>query len=420
MKDKHAWFWYIIATGVVGAMGLIMGCQQDDLAATVDMRPTSNVLSADRAGQVDLDDLDAGSPIAAAGAVAGAQAEQIVALTGGRYQYRYPVPVQVSQLDMVWMIDNSGSMKDNIEGVLKNMTSFTQWLDDKREEAGVDVRAFLISCNAKITSSVSGHGPDARYCIDFDGMEALQLTPIHHNWAKDHSLFMPQHLQQMAVDTNHDLGRSLASRPQAKKIFMIVTDEAAHPLYESEIKPVITAFDKVFGRKNVAFFSFSPPRTTNIGHLLPDRDTNKPYKTAAIQRNWLALTDQYFSSQLDELTIRPFYLHKMPGCSEPMTYSWVYEYLAMYYQGKLYNICDQGGGGWQFDELQGDITASLKPALTLIDLEDKTNVTLHDVAIDGVSLAADEYTMSTDQPPILTLHTSRSASTVVITVSHDP
>lgn len=413
-------FWQIITTGLVGVMSFAVACQQDDLAATSDIRLTSNVSSVGRSGQVDVEDGGGDHKILPAVAMAGSLAEEIVPLGAGRFQYTYTLPAKVTQLDVVWMIDNSGSMKDNIAGVQANMAQFTTWLNSlahQEESSGIDVQAYLISCDERYTASTSGTGTHDRHCIDFGLIRHDKLVTIHRPWAELDSYYLPKLLSEMAVDSNDPLGHRLASRGSSKKIFVIVTDEGAHPQYSVMTGPVTAVLDKTFGQKKIAFFSFSPPRTTNINDVLSDNSTHAKFKKRAMERNWLHITDQYFRGQLEEFAIRPFYVHKM--CGSTMSYSYVYEYLAKYYQGKFYSICQPN---WQdnFNEMRGDITAQVSRTLTLSDLEGKTNVQYHTVSIGGVVLSADEYTITTASPPQLTLRTSQKAQNVVITVSYDP
>ena len=331
-------------------------------------------------------------------------------------QYTYELSAKVKKLDVVWMIDNSGSMQDNIKAVQDNMQSFVGWLKQQGTAQGIDVKAILISCDTAVHPNPRAgtqHSAD-RYCMDMRSDNYGGLVKIIREWDKDDSAYMPQLLMTMATKQGDALAREL--RADSTKIFLVVTDEGAHQIANKFIE----VMDKKFGKDKIKFFSYSSPRPTSIDMVLandPPDSERKPRQAMKDRASvWLPRAEQYFNGLWDELSTGAFFYHNM--CGSEMSYSHVYEYLAKHYQGKLYNICSRD---WtqHFKNLQGDIKHQIERTVELIHLARKSNLKLISVAVDQSVLSASDYTYTPSNPPVLTLHTSRDAVTVDITVSHD-
>ena len=420
----------------IGGMFSSAACQQDELRSSNDLKATevvhvSSISSADvpSDGAADKEALLAGldealsddlvestpPPAGVLKSVAPVQLTQTQ-----QYKYTYKLPAKVEKLDVVWMIDNSGSMVDNIRAVQSHMRSFVNWLQTVGQQQGIDVFAFLISCDSPSSSSESY--ADVRHCMNFDQLQHQRLFRISRAWQEKDSLNMVAILVRMATTVGDPLAQRL--QPDSKKIFVVVTDEAAHLNQDSIFS---SEMSRAFGQDNITFFSYSSPRPTSINLVLADGATdddgapddvknNYRQKFKDRARTWLPQAEAYFAGRASQLVGRTFFYHKM--CGGEMTYSHVYEYLAKQYRGKLYSICSQN---WSqhFADLKGDITSQIERVVDLDELAHKTNLKYISVNLGQRVLASSEYAITGSNPPKLTLRTSRNAAEVVITVSHD-
>ena len=327
----------------------------------------------------------------------------------GVFRYTYKLPAKVGQLDVVMMINNSGSMKSTLAAMQGQMGALMKGLAAAGTTHGVDIKAYMISCDTSAAEKMQ--------CLDFKAIAHPQLIRIRRQWSKQDALYMLRIMQMMALSPTDPLGRALQARGDSTKMFVIVSDGAAYPTLDSSF---ITKMNKAFGRSSVIFSSFSSPRPTSIDMVLandPPDSERKPRQTMKDRaRVWLPQAAAYFAGQDRRLGGRAFFYHNM--CGSEMSYAHVYEFLAKYYQGKLYNIC---AGDWMqhFAELAGDVSAQLARTLSLTELSGKSGLTIESVAMGGVNLSADEYTITQDQPPQLKLHTAKDGAEVVITAAYD-
>ena len=330
------------------------------------------------------------------------------------FRYTYKLPAKVKQLDVVMMINNSYSMKPVLAGLQAGLGAFMKSLATAATTHGVDMKVYMISCDDQHAASDTAK----IQCMDFKAIAHSQLIRIRRQWSTSDSLYMLKIMQMMASSATDPLGRALQGRGDAKKMFIVVSDGAAYPTLEQSF---ITNMNKIFGRSKVIFSSLSSPRPTSIDMVLANDASGSERKPRQWMkekaRTWLPQAEAYFAGQTRQLGSRTFFYHKM--CGGEMTYSHVYEFLAKYYRGKLYSICAQD---WSqhFADLQGDISARLGRTLSLTELGDVSGLTYESVAIGGVNLSADEYTITKDQPPQLKLHTAKDAEVVVITATHNP
>ena len=340
-------------------------------------------------------------------------------------EYYFDPPTVITEIDIVMMLDNSGSMVDDIDNIMDNLEKLKKWLtEDVKKDKKIDVQMYLISCYGKSPLSLSPSGSyseDARYCIDNDTLFADgTITKIPRQWDKDDSMYMLDRLSDV-ITSNSELLQS-----ESRKIFVVVSDEAVH---DDAMNPAMETFyqamDEKYGRANIDFFSFSSPRPSQGDKFLNLVVQNKTiYKEEykAHFEDWLPIANAYFSGERHTL-VPVFYPYKPKQCGEKkMTYSHVYETLSRYYGGAAYSIC-QTDWRQHFDRFIQEVSAHIAPKFAMQDLADKRNITVDNVTIKHKSSPLSVmYQLNLKvNPPLFTItdYSGGYPITVTVKVSRD-
>lgn len=326
------------------------------------------------------------------------------------------------QLDVIWMIDNSGSMEDNIDGVVRNFAEFVRSVS----QMSMNARVYLITC---VNGHSSGSGtvihPETGYtsaihCIDYNETTYKNVVVYSRAWKYSSSYSIPLILANRATQSSVDPGpdslyKKLKVRPNSKKVFVAVSDEMAAYTFETPGYPsVIDKLDRAFGKQNVSFFSFSSPRP-KVQDIISSPKGNDLQKATTKARIWLPQAEAFFTGRSGSLS--PIYLYHNQ-CGE-MSYSQVYELLAQYYGSRAYSLCVQN---WRqnFKNLTLGIEKAVIEPLSLTQLSGRRNLTIDQVKIGSTVLRKNtDYTISGSSPPLLKIIKEGVSGNVVVSATYD-
>jgi hypothetical protein len=169
-----------------------------------------------------------------------------------------PMPV-----DVVWLIDNSSSMVEEIQNVRNNFEKFISTLGSQR-----DLRLALVSMKSVLALPTMTNSTVPMFQIDFpvSSTNALAIaaiascpTPIR---GPDYYLGKPEPVCGLTLKEGIENGASmylvsekLSSfyRKESKKVFIIVTDDLAHAITDANFRPLIETSPV---GKNYSVFAF--------------------------------------------------------------------------------------------------------------------------------------------------------------------
>lgn len=169
-------------------------------------------------------------------------------LDRGNGEFDFSTTVQVGQkthsdLDLVWVIDNSGSMTQEIAHVRSNLDRFTNSISTQS-----NLKMALISApSGSLGLALRTDDPNRFFQINqsVSSTNALRLTA---------SAFCENANGACSMFSSSGLNGKLTSflRPNSKKVFVVVTDD------ESEIDPELfsAAFRQTFPSQEMALFGF--------------------------------------------------------------------------------------------------------------------------------------------------------------------
>lgn len=193
------------------------------------------------------------------------------------------------KIDMVWVIDNSGSMKNENEHVQNNFEAFVRSLKDR-----VDLKAVLVT--KKRTGSEDGTG------IDIPSVSGVDLTQIQHTVASTDPLLISalamcpeapkaggfcskfkstkQAASEKFSDKKYDKIYSSLHRffrTNSRKVFVYVTDDNSdhdNPFYIKR-EQFVNVFNERFPGERPVMFGFvgqnkTDCKVTNVGQLYID------------------------------------------------------------------------------------------------------------------------------------------------------
>jgi hypothetical protein len=247
------------------------------------------------------------------------------------HSFSYPI-------DIVWVIDNSPSMREDIERVRSNFKNFT---DSVRTRS--DLKLGLISSldddDTKIALPYSGENYKQinRYVWSTDSVEILAATICPETPLKES---MCGHIRQNARTNLTSVADTMFRflRPTSKKVFVFVTDDESRVAGPS----FLTAFNEVYPTQTPVIYGF------------------------------IGLGDE-----------------QSPCAAKP---GHQYSDLAQLTGGAVYNICNRN---WQdsFSELaKGVIKWTAMPVPVPSDLKDGSAI--HSIEINGELLNPSQYTLT--------------------------
>lgn len=136
----------------------------------------------------------------------------IVDARNGEFTQKFVAGSAKQPLDLIWIIDNSSSMADNIEAVRSNLVSFMSQLSQSR----TDVKMMILS-------QICASNSSSAHCVKVpaelkDKVFTLNESVNSHNALDRLSL---------GLRKSSDLGKKLVPqlRPGSKKVFVVVTDD---------------------------------------------------------------------------------------------------------------------------------------------------------------------------------------------------
>ena len=352
-------------------------------------------------------------------------------------EYEFDPPNVITEIDIVMMVDNSGSMKEDIDNIMDNLSKLKQWLvENVEEDKNINAQMYLISCygESKLSLNPSGsYSSDARYCIDDNNNQIFAdgiIKKIPRQWGENDSLYMLDRLSSVITSN-----QSLVLRAESRKIFVFVSDEAVYD--DNDENPAMNRFqqamDQKYGRANIDFFSFSsPPPDLSQGDKFMDvvgkDEADKIISSEEMEthfKEWLPIANAYLSGRSNTL-VPVFYPYKSQQCGGvggvKMTYSHVYAVLSRYYGGAIYSICEKS---WKqhFNRFIRKVNQYIAPKFAMQDLANKRNIIVDNVTIKHNNQQhAVKYKLNVEvNPPLLTItdYSGDYPIEVIVKVSFD-
>ena len=300
-----------------------------------------------------------------------------------------------TKFDVIWYLDNSDSMADSINQVKVNIKNFVRSV----RKPNLDPKVMIISCieDKQIQQWGSLKEKDGKtkiHCLTRSDVTQLESIPntsvIHRKWGHKTKrnkkgveyIVDSRYMAEVLVSEAATLAGQGKLRTSSKKIFVIVSDEEAHPASEIGGKWPKTSLetyqgftpliDQIFKRQNVRFFSFSAirPGRSDYSHVkIPDISGWIPGDHDAKSRQYVTYRMEKFEDYLANREPRwprfKFILTSQAVSRCAFSYSQVYDFLANYYGGDTFDVC-QSNWSSHFSKLTNHVVkAALIPEVTL-------------------------------------------------------
>ena len=233
-------------------------------------------------------------------------------------------------------------------------------------------------------------------------------------------------------------------RTSSKKVFVIVSDEEAHPATHeggkfpqsssnTSYSGFIPSVNTIFRRPNVRFFSFSAIRPGRLDYshvIIPTNKGGVPGNQSTNSRKYVKSRLQSFEDYLAHKRAKPlpfkFFLTPQALSSCAAGYSQVYDYLADYYGGDTFDVC-QSSWSNHFSKLTNHVVkAALSPEIPLpAHARGKSNLRViqAEMTDGGVSspLHSRDYTLMLRQNKIIIKKKyTGPTTTVMFVISYAP
>ena len=292
-----------------------------------------------------------------------------------------------TDVDIIWYLDNSGSMGDSIHQVKTNIVNFVRSVQQRK----LNPKVIIISCieDKQIQdwgSLTEKDGKTKIHCLSRSDVTRLESNPhtsvIHRKWGHKTQpnikgveyIVDSRYMATVLASESVKLAGQRKLRTSSKKVFVIVSDEDAHPAtheggkfpqsssntYQGFTPPI----NRVFGKPNVRFFSFSAIRPGSLDYshvIIPTNKGGVPGNQSTNSRKYVKSRLQSFEDYLANRRAKPlpftFFLTPQAVSSCAAGYSQVYDYLADYYGGNTFDVC-QSSWSNHFSKLTNHVVSA--------------------------------------------------------------